>query len=174
MTTPSALRPSAAFVTLAVAGMVAGFLAMAGPATAAEARSAADAIVGTWLTEAGEQGGKARVEIARDGDSYTGRIVWLEEPRFESGEHQGEEKRDLENPDAALRERAILGLAILEGFTYEGDDTWGGGTVYDPANGKTYKAKLYLDGRGDSTLEIRGYVGIPLFGRTTTWKRVAG
>jgi len=132
----------------------------------------ADAVVGTWLTEAGDRGGKARVEVAREGGEMIGRIVWLEEPEFPDGEHAGEAKTDLENPDAALRDRPILGLRILDGFTYAGRGTWRGGTIYDPANGKTYKAKLYLDGDDDRTLDIRGYIGITLFGRTTTWKRV--
>jgi uncharacterized protein (DUF2147 family) len=132
----------------------------------------ADAVVGTWLTEAGDKGGKARVEIEREDGDFVGRIVWLEEPDFVDGEHAGEPKRDLENPDAELRDRPVLGLAILDGFGYAGKGTWSGGTIYDPANGKTYKAKMYLDGDGDRTLDVRGYVGITLFGRTTTWTRV--
>ena len=132
----------------------------------------ADAVTGLWLTEEGDQGGRARVEVKQEGGEYVGRIVWLEEPEFPSGEHAGEPKIDLENPDAAKRDRPVLGLAILEGFTYGGDGTWSGGTIYDPANGKTYKAKMSLSGAGDSTLDLRGYVGIPLFGRTTTWRRV--
>lgn len=136
----------------------------------------ADAVTGLWLTEEGDQGGRARVEISRtDEGTFAGRIVWLEEPLFQPGdEHAGEPKRDLENPDPALRDRPVMGLTILQDFTYDGDGTWSGGTVYDPANGKTYKGKLYLDGTGDDTLELRGYVGIPLFGRTTTWRRVEG
>lgn len=135
----------------------------------------ADAVVGTWFTEAGDKGGKARVEIERTegetGGVYAGRIVWLEEPRFPDGEHAGEAKRDLENPDPELRDRPVLGLRILDGFAYAGGGTWSGGTIYDPADGKTYKAKMHLDGDGDRTLDVRGYVGIPLFGRTTTWTR---
>lgn len=143
------------------------------PAFSAGAQPA-DAVHGTWLTEAGEQGGKARVEIASEGGVFVGRIVWLEEPDFPSGPHAGEPKRDLENPDPKLRERPIIGLEILDGFRYAGGGTWKGGTIYDPANGKTYKAKMSLDGADDRTLEIRGYVGITLFGRTTTWTRVDG
>ncbi|HVS03730.1 MAG TPA: DUF2147 domain-containing protein, partial [Thermoanaerobaculia bacterium] len=78
-------------------------------------------------------------------------------------------KVDLENPDPKLRERPIVGLRILVGFRYA-DGKWTGGTIYDPANGKTYKAQMTL--KGPDTLDVRGYVGITLFGRTTTWKRV--
>jgi uncharacterized protein (DUF2147 family) len=48
--------------------------------------------------------------------------------------------------------------------------TWVGGSIYDPATGNTYTCHLALD--GDDRLRVRGYVGIPLLGRTTTWTRV--
>ncbi len=140
----------------------------------AAAAQPSDAVVGIWLTEPGEQGGRAKVEVQEQDGVFVGRIVWLEEPSFPSGEHAGEPKIDLENPDPAQRDREILGLTILRGFTYAGDGTWSGGTIYDPANGKTYKAKMTLSGAGDDTLDVRGYVGISLFGRTSTWKRVEG
>ena len=145
-------------------------LANAGPASAA-ASSSADAILGTWRTEAGDQGGRARVEITRQGNRFVGTIVALEEPNFPADHARaGQPKVDLENPDPDLRERPIVGLRILSGFTYDGDGEWTGGTIYDPANGKTYKAKMQLENA--DTLDVRGYVGVPLFGRTTTWKRV--
>ena len=141
------------------------------PLLAADAQ--ADAVLGTWLTEAGEQGGRAHVQISRQGKGLVGKIVHLEEPNFEPGHARaGKPKVDLENPDAKLRERPILGLAILQGFTYAGNGKWTGGTVYDPANGKTYKAQLTLTGR--DTLALRGYIGVPMLGRTSTWKRVGG
>lgn len=139
---------------------------------AAAADPAADAVLGTWLTEAGDQGGRAHVEITRQGNRLVGRIVHLEEPDFEAGHPRaGQPKVDLENPDPKLRERPILGLQILGGFTWD-DGKWTGGTIYDPANGKTYKAQITLDGR--DRLALRGYIGVPLFGRTSTWRRVAG
>lgn len=131
-----------------------------------------DALLGVWLTAPGDEGGRARVEVRRHGDEYDGRIVWLEQPAFPTGPHQGQPRIDLENPDEALRARPVLGLQILSGMTYAGDGRWSGGTIYDPANGKTYRATLSLDAPDDDTLELRGYVGIPLFGRTTTWQRV--
>lgn len=159
-------RPSFLLLLLAVAAL----LAIAGAALAA-AGSGADAILGTWRTEPGEQGGRARVEISRQGDRFVGTIVSLEEPNFPADHARaGQPKVDLENPDASKRERPIVGLRILSGFTYDGDGRWSGGTIYDPANGKTYKAKMKLENA--STLDVRGYVGVSLFGRTTTWRRV--
>ena len=48
--------------------------------------------------------------------------------------------------------------------------TWVNGRIYDPASGSTYTCQLALD--GDDRARLRGYVGIPLLGRTTTWTRV--
>lgn len=158
---PIVLRASLV-ATIALAFVVTSFAATP---------SGADAALGTWRTEAGDQGGRARVEISRRGDRFVGTIVALEEPNFPADhERAGEPKVDLENPDPAKRERPIVGLRILSGFTWAGDGEWTDGTIYDPANGKTYKAKMRLT--DPDTLDIRGYVGVPLFGRTTTWKRI--
>jgi uncharacterized protein (DUF2147 family) len=121
----------------------------------------------------GERPAFARARRARGGTAgaLVGVIVALEEPKFAADhERAGQPKVDLENPDASLRERPIVGLRILSGFTYDGDGRWSGGTIYDPANGKTYKSRLTH--AGADTLDVRGYVGVPLFGRSTTWKRV--
>lgn len=125
-----------------------------------------DALTGQWVTK----DEKARVEITRHGDVYEGVIVWLKEPDFPAeDEEAGKPKRDRENPDPALRSRPIIGLRILQGFTYAGDNTWTGGSVYDPENGKTYRGKLRLE-KGDRLI-LRGYVAVTLFGRTEIWTR---
>lgn len=130
-----------------------------------------DQVLGSWLTEPSENG-RARVEITRDGDAFNGRIVWLEQPLYpadDEGGMAGQPKVDRENPDSALRTRPILGLAIVSGFHYDGDDLWKGGIIYDPESGKTYKCKMWLTDEG--TLKVRGYVGFSLLGRTTVWVR---
>ena len=63
-----------------------------------------------------------------------------------------------------------IGIQILSGLEAGADQTWSGGTIYDPTGGKTYRCTLQLE--GDSRLRIRGYIGVPLLGRTTTWIRV--
>ncbi len=68
-----------------------------------------------------------------------------------------------------MRNRPLIGLEILSGFEYAGDGRWTGGTIYDPDNGKTYRCKLRFVDR--DTLEVRGYIGISLIGRTEVWKR---
>jgi uncharacterized protein (DUF2147 family) len=120
--------------------------------------------IGLWYAE----GGAAQVEIRECDTALCGRVVWLHSPL----DTQGCELRDENNPDATLRNRILLGLKILHGLTSSDSEgkEWTGGTVYDPASGKTYRCSLMLD--GEHRLHLRGYIGIPLIGRTTTWVRV--
>lgn len=120
--------------------------------------------VGLWYAE----GGAAQVEIRACGDPLCGRIVWLRSPLDETGC----ELRDRSNDDASLRDRPLLGLEILQGLkpADAGGKVWTDGTIYDPTSGKTYTCTLRVE--GDNQLNLRGYVGIPLLGRTTSWIRV--
>jgi len=143
-------------------------VAVAGLAVAADG----DAIVGVWATEPDPEDGNAHVEVRKEGDRYFGTIIWLEKPEYAADDRMaGQPKVDRENPDAALRERSIIGLPILSDFRFAGDGEWDKGTIYDPDNGKTYKcvARLADDG---NTLKVRGFVGFSLLGRTTEWTRV--
>ena len=129
----------------------------------------ADAILGEWNTEEN----KSKVEIYRCENKFCGRITWLKEPNFTPDNDQpdmiGKPKVDNRNPDKSKHMTPLLGLTFLNGFVYAGDNEWEGGTVYDPENGKTYKCVMSL---GDAkTLNVRGYIGIPIIGRTTTWVR---
>lgn len=135
---------------------------------AADGDADADRILGLWATDKAE----AHVEISRDENGYRGVIVWLKEPFYpdDDATMPAQPKTDRENPEPALRERAIVGLEIMRGFRYAGDGRWIGGTIYDPENGKTYKCRMRLTNRG--TLKVRGYVGVSLFGRTTEWTPV--
>lgn len=67
----------------------------------------------------------------------------------------------------------VLGLSIINGVKASAADAglWDGGTILDPNEGKVYKVRLKpVD--GGKTLEVRGYIGLPLLGRTQTWQRV--
>ena len=120
-----------------------------------------DAIVGTWLTA----DGKARIQISRTDAIYWGKIVWLREPLKE-----GKPVVDTKNPDEKLQSQPVLGMTLMRGFEYDGDHVWSGGKVYDPDSGNDYSGKITLV--NDSTLDLRGYVLVPLFGRTETWTRL--
>jgi uncharacterized protein (DUF2147 family) len=125
-----------------------------------------DKVVGFWLTAKGT----SQVEIYKGSDGkYYGKISWLEEPN-----EDGKPKVDSENPDPTLQKRPILGLPLLQGFSYDKKDReWEGGTIYDPDNGKTYDCYMWFDS-DNSILQIKGFVmGMRFLGRTTTWKREA-
>ena len=67
------------------------------------------------------------------------------------------------------KDKSILGMTILWGLKRDGD-SWGGGEILDPQNGKTYRCEITVGGDGKS-LKVRGFVGFSLFGRTQTWLR---
>lgn len=77
-------------------------------------------------------------------------------------------KVDIHNPNPSLRSRTLCGMEIGSGFELQGEDEARNGTLYDPKTGKTYRGSLQLNG---DKLELRGYVGIPLFGKSQTWQR---
>jgi uncharacterized protein (DUF2147 family) len=144
---------------LAIAALA--LLAPAASVLAQEVAREADAILGVWLTA----DGKARVEISRQEGKYHGRIIWLKEPV-----KNGKEVVDDKNPDEKLRDRPVLGISLMRDFVYDEENVWAGGRVYDPESGNDYKGKIHLV--DEKTLDLRGYVLIPLFGRTETWTRV--
>lgn len=121
-----------------------------------------DVIVGKWQNPSGE----GRVDITKNGEKYYGKLYWLKEPNDETGQP----KKDVKNPDISKRSREVKGLQILEGFISKGKGSYEDGTIYDPKSGKTYSCKMTI--KGNDKLDIRGFVGISLLGRTETWKRV--
>ena len=119
------------------------------------ANSGADAILGEWLSQ--DKDGK--IIIFKQGDQYFGKISWGKTPG----------RKDAKNQDEKLRSRELLGAVILKNFHYTGS-SWEKGTIYDPNSGKTYDCILKIKD-GNKTLDIRGFVGISMFGRTSTWTR---
>ena len=117
--------------------------------------------LGTWTNE----DGKARFEIFKCGDKLCGRIVSLKEPL-----RNGKPKLDENNPDKKLSTRPLLGMEFMKGFVYDGNNKWDDGTIYDPESGKTYSC--YMKMTGKDKMEVKGYIGISLIGRSQTWTRV--
>jgi uncharacterized protein (DUF2147 family) len=112
-----------------------------------------DAAVGVWFNA--EKDGK--IQIYKQGDKYFGKIVWSKAPR-----------KDTENPDDKLKSRELVGTVILNNFKFTGK-SWEDGSIYDPKNGKTYSCIIKT--KGANSLDIRGFVGISLIGRTTNWTK---
>ena len=118
------------------------------------------AAVGLWRNE------DATIEIFEDQGRLSGKIVALREPRTS----EGKEKTDIHNPDPSKRDRPILGLVFMSGFTRKSDTRWENGTVYDPKTGYTYSCFIELE--SPQKIKFHGYIGISLLGRTIFWTRI--
>lgn len=77
---------------------------------------------------------------------------------------------DSHNPDPELRSRPLCGLTIGAGFMEVDPQHAHGGQLYDPRSGRTYSGQMTAEG---NLLHLRGYVGLPIFGRTATWVRAS-
>ena len=130
-----------------------------------------DEILGIWNNEERD----AKIEIFKCDGKYCGKVISLNEPNYPAGSKDGTPgtpRLDHNNPDSSKRSTPIIGLLIMNNFIFAGAGVWKGGTVYDPKVGKTYRGKMTLVSM--DTLVLRGYVGIPLFGRNATWTREIG
>ena len=116
---------------------------------------------GVWLVN-----GEAAVQIFECNTLLCGRIRWLQAPR----DSEGQPKRDMRNPDPALRERELCGLTIMRDLRSTGPNHWDDGWLYNPASGKTYNIKVELT--SPDALVARLYLGTSLVGETKTLKRV--
>jgi uncharacterized protein (DUF2147 family) len=139
--------------------------------TSAKAQSEADKILGYYLTYDDETGAeKSQVQIYKDSNGkYYGKIVWLKEPNKD-----GKPKVDDKNPDVKLQKRPVMGLEILKGFKFENSDNeWTGGSIYNPASGKTYNC--YINFESANKIKIRGYIGASWMGlgKTAYWTKEA-
>ena len=116
---------------------------------------------GTWKTIDDEsKQAKALVEISESA----------------SGELSGKIVKLFMHPDAvcdkcdgALKGKPVVGMTIVTGLKKDGDE-WNGGKILDPKSGKVYSAKARLSDDGKK-LEVRGFIGMALLGRTQTWER---
>jgi len=139
-------------------------LALAMGVTAAFAQATP---VGVWKTI--DDDGKTEKSLVRivdaGGGALNGRIETLMDPA----------KKDsvCDKCSDDRKDKKVVGLTILRNVTKDGgdDSLWSGGDILDPNNGKVYKVRLRPIDSGKK-LEVRGYVGMPMLGRTQTWVRV--
>ena len=120
--------------------------------------SAQNDVLGTWINQAGD----GLIEISELDGKYVGIIVGSNDPART-------QRKDVNNPDPELRTRTLKGMMILGDLSYQGENEWDGGWIYDPNNGEMYQCKMTLEDK--NTLAIRGFIGFSLFGRTEIWKR---
>ena len=128
----------------------------------AQAAGNPDAVIGVWKN--GE--GTGLIQITKKGDKYFGRLVWLKV----ANTPEGKPRTDVNNPDESKRTVQLKGLENMRDFSYSGDNKWEGGKIYDPKNGSDYSCEMTL--KDPNTLEVRGFIGVSLFGRTDVWKRM--
>jgi uncharacterized protein (DUF2147 family) len=114
-------------------------------------------VTGQWIEPTG-----SAIRVDRCGDQICMWIIAIG-PKAPS-------KLDIYNPDPAKRSRSLCGLRIGSGFVAHTSDEARDGTLYDPKSGKTYRGLIKLDG---NRLQLRGYIGFPLFGESQTWTRPA-
>lgn len=120
--------------------------------------AAAEPITGRWITAEKN----AVVAIAPCGKVLCGKIE-----KFLIAQPQGNDQRDVNNPDAAKRSRRLLGTAILSSFAQDGD-VWRG-QIYDPKNGKSYRSEIRR--KSATVLEVKGCIGP--FCQTQIWNRAS-
>jgi uncharacterized protein (DUF2147 family) len=125
--------------------------------TAAGAQAQAPSVRGYWRTPTG-----AITLVAPCAEKLCVEIAALS-----PGHHPA---TDTHNPDPKLRSRPLCGLRIGTGFLEVDPRHARGGHLYDPKSGRTYSGQMTAEG---NLLRLRGYVGLPLFGRTETWVRAS-
>ncbi len=138
----------------------AGLLALAAGMAMAQATPA-----GLWKTiDDKTQTEKSLIRITDNGGVYTGKIekILTDKPDAKCVECTDERK-----------DQPVQGMTILRNVKADPEDkgTWQGGDILDPNDGKVYKVRLKTIDAGKK-LEVRGYIGMPLLGRTQTWLRV--
>ena len=138
----------------------AALIALAGPCRAAPAADPQ----GVWMIE-----DEVALAVARCGaGALCGRVVWLRTPRDDAGRP----KRDAMNPDAALRDRPLCGVTVLDGLLPVPDEPgrWSAGSFYDPRDGRGYGLAATLVSA--EVLVARVYLGMPFLGVNQTLLRV--
>lgn len=133
-------------------------------AFAAQAPAAIDSPVGTWRTIDDETGkAKAVVQISESDGELSGKVIKV--LQSDQGPHPV-----CKACEGERHNQPVEGMTIVWGLERDGDE-WKGGHILDPNNGKIYKAKMSLGENGE-TLNVRGYIGFSLLGRTQVWQHV--
>jgi uncharacterized protein (DUF2147 family) len=138
-------------------------LVLIGMAPLATRAGAQTTPVGFWNTISDVDGRPtAVVEIQEINGEYVGTVRALLVPADPADSVCGKCK-------GAQKGQRIVGMEIIHHMRSDGDE-WSGGEVLDPETGKTYRARMKLTDGGQK-LVLRGYIGLPLFGRSQTWVR---
>ena len=117
--------------------------------------------IGAWKTIDDEDGKvKSHVEIYEKNGKVYGKVSKLINPDSTICEKCKGDKKD----------QPIKGMEIIWNLEKVSEIEWEGGKILDPGSGKEYKCKMKLTDA--NTLNVRGFIGFALLGRTQTWYRV--
>jgi uncharacterized protein (DUF2147 family) len=135
-------------------------------ATAGAVAMAQATPVGVWKTiDDKTKTERAQIRISEAGGALNGRIEKL---------LAADAKQDAvcDKCTDDRKDQPMVGLEIVRGVKKaESGEVWEGGTILDAAEGKVYRVRM-TPIEGGAKLEVRGFVGAPMFGRTQTWIRV--
>jgi len=108
---------------------------------------------------------KSLVRIVNNGGVYSGKV----EKIFD----ESKAKEVCAKCDDERKDKPIVGMTIIWEIKQDPEEPglFNGGQILDPAKGSSYKLRLKPI-EGGKKLEVRGYIGSPMFGRTQTWVRV--
>jgi len=120
--------------------------------------------VGRWVTiDDKDHQPRSMIEIVDSGGALQGQVIKIFD---RPGDNPGHLCRKCKGD---LKDKPVIGMTVISGLKQDGD-AWDGGTILDPDSGNTYSAVLRLSDAGEK-LNVRGYLGISLFGRSQTWVR---
>ena len=120
--------------------------------------------VGLWRSVDDKTGReRALIRIVENNGVYEGRIEKIFSQSDDDPQHL------CRKCEGARKDQPIVGMTILWGLRKDGDQ-YAGGEILDAKEGKTYRCKIKVI-EGGRKLEVRGFIGVSLFGRSQTWNR---
>ena len=120
-----------------------------------------DKIVGLWQSE------EYKIEIFKSGNTFSGKLLWAKNNMFDADGKTS--KKDDQNPNEKLRNRNRQGITHITNLKFK-EGEYIDGDLYSVENGNTYSIKGEL--KNNNTLKTRVYLGVPIMGKSVTWKRV--
>ncbi len=117
-----------------------------------------DRILHNWEMENKE----GKIQVLKSANTYYAKMLYGKRLLEADGKTY---KKDVHNPDPALRARLLKEYTLITGLTYE-DGKWTNGKIYNFEDGNSYNVSIEIK---DKTLFMRVYKGVPLLGKTIKW-----
>ena len=136
----------------------------------AEATSVQKSPIGYWKTiDDVTQKPRSILEISENNGEIIGKVIKV------FSQPGDDPKKICKACKGSRHNQSVIGMVVMQGLTHNKSNPveWSGGEILDPKTGKTYHCSMQLANNGEK-LKVRGYLGMPLFGRTQTWVRASG